>query len=285
MKKNVRQKSNSVLCLTLIAAALLPTTGVAEWKEIYSWTAGQSFANAPFRFEKGFLRNKEKQYYVDTADVFQVTKAGLVLRGIKKPRMNDAYVAGDKDWRLSKLRAQYQSVSLHSKSPYRNFAFEVKAAIIDGTGAWPAIWLRGVNKDRYGEVDLIEQVGYRPEKIHTSIHLGTSGDNRTSLMTSRVIKGFLGRTVTYRAEMTPDTARVIIDGREAISSSRTVVYQGTKPLDQGFHPVMNIALGGSWGGKIDDNKLPAVMTISAITLWEWVPDPVSSTTPSASSPE
>jgi beta-glucanase (GH16 family) len=40
------------------------------------------------------------------------------------------------------------------------------------------------------------------------------------------------------------------------------------PFDNPFHLLLNIAVGGSWGGKVDDTMFPMVMEIDYVRVYQ-----------------
>lgn len=263
----------SLRWLLLLSAMTIASSSLAvpmprlNWTPVYSWDKSQPFDGSIFRFEKGHIRNNEAQYYTETSDTVVISDEGLQLRGIRAHVLNASYEKGSDDWRKRQQWSPYASASMITVPAWQNLKVEVTARINDSTGAWPAIWLRANNADRYGEVDLVEQVGYRPWQLWSSFHLGANANNRFVVTTQRIIPDFTNRDVTYAAELTPENAMIFIDKQLVLSVPRKIQTQGTTPLDQPFRLIMNMALGGSWGGKIDNSKLPATMTIRSIKIW------------------
>ena len=46
---------------------------------------------------------------------------------------------------------------------------------------------------------------------------------------------------------------------------------GVDPLRAPMHLRINLALGGSWGGRIDDAALPARVEVKSIKIWSFAP--------------
>ncbi|MGZ5271867.1 MAG: hypothetical protein ACXWC6_14730, partial [Ramlibacter sp.] len=47
---------------------------------------------------------------------------------------------------------------------------------------------------------------------------------------------------------------------------------------------INLALGGSWGGPIDEARLPARLDIASVRVWRWAPGPAVMATPVSAAP-
>ncbi|HYA73259.1 MAG TPA: hypothetical protein VEF36_08860, partial [Roseiarcus sp.] len=59
-----------------------------------------------------------------------------------------------------------------------------------------------------------------------------------------------------------------IDGREALRMNPEEAHKdGVDPLRAPMHLRINLALGGSWGGKIDEAALPARLEVKSVKIW------------------
>jgi beta-glucanase (GH16 family) len=272
----VRRLSAGVLsCLLVLLSGLSASARLGPdigWYPILQWSAGQPFDASAWTFEEGFLRNEELQYYAGRAPAnFEVTPDGLRLTARKETVANPDYRKGAWNWRQSRAEAQYTSASLVSKEAWENVKVEVVAAVKGGNGAWPAIWLRAPNIRRFGEVDMMEQIGREPDMVHATVHYGETFSGRSAKTADRMILGLQGQDVTYTAILTPDLLRVSINGVAMMTMQRSRGIVGVRGLHQPFNLVINLALGGNWAGAVDEAALPATLTIKSIRIWEWRP--------------
>jgi beta-glucanase (GH16 family) len=254
----------SLLSTLMIDAGCTVRTSKAGWSVVMDWSAGERFDSSDWTFEKGFLLNEELQYYAGQSN-FETSSSGVILIARKEQVANPDYRKGAANWRQSRAEGKYTSVSLVSKRSWQNLHVEIVANVRGGKGAWPAIWLRGENRQGFGEVDLMEQLGREPDLVHATVHYGSSFINRTAKQAERVIPGLQGKDVLYSAELTPEKLLVSVDHQAMITMDRK------RPLQQPFNLVINLALGSAWAGPVDEAALPATMTIKAIRIWEWEP--------------
>ena len=78
----------------------------------------------------------------------------------------------------------YTSASINTRGRFE-FLYgrvEVRAKLPSGRGSWPAIWMLGTNIGQVGwptrgEIDIMENVGFDPLRIHSSVH--TAAYNHT----------------------------------------------------------------------------------------------------------
>ena len=115
-----------------------------------------------WRFEEGFQRNQELQWYSDKNGVCDGEV--LVITGKRERVDNPNYQAGSSDWKTNREYAEYTSSSIVTKEyRFRKGTMLVRAKIPTESGAWPAIWTTGGSKDSWcwewplgGEIDILE---------------------------------------------------------------------------------------------------------------------------------
>ncbi len=109
-------------------------------------------------FEKGFVRNEEKQWYQEEN---AICRNGLLYITAKPERIhNPDFIKGSNDWRKNRPFASYSSAAIetHGKKAFQFGSIVVRAKIDTATGAWPAIWTVGQNRiwPANGEIDIME---------------------------------------------------------------------------------------------------------------------------------
>ncbi|WP_081743687.1 BT_3987 domain-containing protein [Bacteroides timonensis] len=115
-----------------------------------------------WRFEEGFCRNQEAQWYYDQNAICK--DGALVITGKQEQIKNPNYEAGSSDWKKNREYAEYTSSSIVTKNyRFRKGTMVVRAKIPTASGAWPAIWTTGGSTDSWcwewplgGEIDLLE---------------------------------------------------------------------------------------------------------------------------------
>lgn len=129
------------------------------WHDEFNGTGAPDLEK--WRFEEGFQRNEELQWYSDQNAVCQ--DGALVITGKRQRVDNPNYEEGSSDWKKNREYAEYTSSSIVSKFRFRYGTMEVRAKIPTTRGAWPAIWTTGISNDSWcwewplgGEIDLLE---------------------------------------------------------------------------------------------------------------------------------
>jgi beta-glucanase (GH16 family) len=154
--------------------------------------------------------------------------------------------------------------------------FEIKARIPKGVGTWPAIWMLASNNvyggwPNSGEIDIMEHVGFDLNKIHFTVHNKTfNGGNGKGA--EKMIPDATDSFHIYRCDWTPAGIRGFIDGEQYFEYPNNNYSSEIWPYDQKFFVILNIAVGGNWGGQqgVDDTSFPATMEIDYIKVYKWI---------------
>ena len=207
--------------------------------------------------------NNELQFYTDRRkENASVSNGHLIIEA----RMED--YKGKK----------YSSARLVSKrkGDWKFGRIEVKAKLPHGKGIWPAIWMLPTQWKyggwpKSGEIDIMEFVGYMPDSVFGSVHTGlynhsigtqkTKGISLTDLATAFHV---------YAIEWTADKIDFLIDNKKYFEFKNERSGSGAWPFDQEFHIILNVAVGGNWGGKlgVDDSIFPQRMMIDYVRVYQ-----------------
>ncbi len=160
--------------------------------------------------------------------------------------------------------------------------FEVAARLPSGRGTWPAVWMLPTHKSYgggywpdNGEIDIMEHVGFDPDVVHASVHtkayyhsIGTQKTAKTDVPAART--GFN----VYAVEWTPEEVRGYVNGRRyfAFKNERLTNPEADDrqwPFDKPFHLLLNVAVGGGWGGAkgVDETIWPQRMEVDYVRVY------------------
>ena len=151
--------------------------------------------------------------------------------------------------------------------------FEVRAKLAVGKGVWPAFWLLGTNIDQVGwplcgEIDVLEYVGRSPQEIFTSLHTKAGHGDYASTKTTcieNIEEGFH----TYTADWTKDQITFYVDGQKVYTFAPKDKSQEVWPFNQPFYLLVNLAVGGNFGGKeVDHTVFPQEFVIDYIRVYQ-----------------
>ena len=174
--------------------------------------------------------------------------------------------------------AQYTSSRLLSKNKgdWKYGRLEIRAKIPSGKGMWPAIWMLPTNWDygkwpHSGEIDIMENVGYWSDSVFGSIHTGAYNGMRGTQKTKGLRFDDLSRSFhVYAIEWTAETISFFVDDQKYHVFKNEHTGSETWPYDKEFHLLMNITVGGNWGGKfgVDNSIFPQKMEIDYVRVFQ-----------------
>ena len=235
------------------------------WFDEFDYTGLPSAAK--WRYDVGGhgWGNQELQYYTERrAANARVEDGKLVIEARKEPYEG----------------SQYTSARLLSMEEWTYGRFEVKAKLPSGIGTWPAIWMLPDLETHGGwpmggEIDIMEHVGYDPDVVHASVHTKayhhSIGTQRTAKITVPDARSDFN---VYAVEWTPSEIRAYVNDRHyfTFENERLEKREATAehwPFDHPFHYVLNIAVGGSWGGQqgVDPDIWPQRMEIDYVRTY------------------
>jgi beta-glucanase (GH16 family) len=228
---------------------------------------------AKWGYEEGFIRNNELQYYTKARQENARIEHGLLI--IEARKENYVY---DHGLDHESIPAHYTSAALETigKADWLYGRIEVRARLPAGKGVWPAIWTLGsdihqVGWPRCGEIDIMELVGKEPGIIHGTIHYLADGKHQLRHMQIPVAQTDSSFHV-YAAEWTPDRIKLFVDDKMYSSFDvKDADQDGANPFHKPHYLILNLALGGSWGGPIDDSIFPQRMTVDYVRVYQKSP--------------
>jgi len=239
---------------------------------------------ATWNYEQGFVRNEEAQWY-QPANAWQQDGL-LVIEARKERRPNPTYQAGSRQWGRRREHIEYTSACLTTMGK-REFCYgrlEVSARIPTAGGAWPAIWTLGYGQEwpSCGEIDLMEyyRIDGRP---HILANVAWGNDRRyDAVWRSRKVPfthftdrdaSWAQRFHVWRMDWDETSVRLYLDDEllNEVPLSETVngqIGRGSNPFTRPQYVLLNLALGGMNGGKIDDEALPMRYEIDYVRVYE-----------------
>jgi beta-glucanase (GH16 family) len=174
--------------------------------------------------------------------------------------------------------ASYTSARLATKNKgdWRYGRLEIKAKLPAGKGLWPAIWMLPTDWayggwPHSGEIDILENVGYWPDSalstIHTGLYNGANGQQKTAGVNRKDLSTAFH---VYSIEWTADGIAFFIDNLQFHQFKNDKTNSEAWPFDKTFHLLLNIAVGGNWGGKfgVDDSIFPQKMEIDYVRVYQ-----------------
>ena len=181
-------------------------------------------------YELGYIRNNEKRYYTSRVENVRAEGGNLVIEGRKEVFQGFGYTSA--------------SINTRGRFEFLYGRVEVRAKLPAGAGAWPAVWMLGtsiaqVGWPTCGEIDIMENVGFDPLRIHGSIHTAaynhTIGTQKTGSVT---LANPADDFHLYSMEWFADHIDMFVDGQKYFSfrnegtGARVAIRQAAIPAHQ-----------------------------------------------------
>ncbi|ULQ57191.1 glycoside hydrolase family 16 protein [Flavihumibacter rivuli] len=256
-------------CYLLLAGIILSTSSFAQSppERKLVWSDEFNYQGLPDSSKWGYdvgghgWGNNEQQFYTRADPSNVAVKEGSLHITARK-----------------KADGGYTSARMVSKNKgdWTYGRIEVRAKLPAGRGIWPAIWMLPTDWayggwPESGEIDIMEFVGYMPDSVFFSIH--TQSYNH-SIGTQKTRGIYLKDTDkdfhVYAIDWSKERIIFLLDNREVFRFSKEAGDHKVWPFDKRFHLLLNIAVGGNWGGQkgIDDSIFPQAMQIDYVRVYQ-----------------
>ncbi len=154
---------------------------------------------------------------------------------------------------------------------------EARAKLPGGRGTWPAFWMLGSNIESVGwpacgELDIMENVGYEPSWVQGSVHTPSSYGNTVN--SGRIEVPDCDTTYhIYGMTWTPSKIEYWIDDPSKLyyTYDPTVKNPNNWPFNKPCFIILNLAIGGNWGGVngVDDSVFPQTYKIDYVRVYSY----------------
>jgi len=207
--------------------------------------------------------NNEKQFYTK-ADTTNAMVAQGNLHIIARKEVKE-------DMKFTSAR-----LASRKKFDMKYGRVEVRAMLAKGKGTWSAIWMLPTdwkygNWPKSGEIDIMEHVGYEPDSIYGTVHTQSFNHSiGTQVGKALKVADVYNTYHVYAMEWFEDRIDLFIDDQKYFTFNKSKNGIDEWPFDQDFHLMMNLAIGGNWGGKmgIDETIFPATMKIDYVRIFQ-----------------
>ncbi len=178
----------------------------------------------------------------------------------------------------------YTSARLNSVPAFVYGRYEIRAKIPAhiGKGNWPAIWMLGESlRDKTmgwplcGEIDIMEYVSMDPNNVHFNLHTKANNHSIGTNISSGPVKleTIEEEFHNYGVLWSEDKIQIYLDDVSNVQLTLDrpkQVKQETWPFDKPHYFLLNVAVGGDWGGQqgVDDKIFPATMEIDYVRVYQ-----------------
>lgn len=206
--------------------------------------------------------NQEEQSY--QADNVTVANGIMSIEARKERTRGSQYTSG-----------RIRTANMPASGEWTFGRFEARMKIPDGQGMWPAFWMLPTNPAQdwpvSGEIDIFESVGQSANFSYGTIHYGQPWPDNSHQGGSILMQPgkWSDDFHTYAIEWEAGEIRWYVDNM--IYSTKTIadVAPEAWPFDgqNDFHFILNLAVGGTWGGTVDEAALPQTLQVDYVRVY------------------
>jgi len=251
-----------ILILSLVSLSKLAAQDNYHliWSDEFEQNGAPSSENWDYETGSHGWGNNELQNYTRSLENSSIKDGILTIRAVKN---------GDV-WTSARLVTKNKRDFLYGR-------IEASAKLPKGVGTWPAIWMMPAELTyggwpECGEIDIMEHVGFDPGVVHGTVHTGAYNHSiGTQVGKSLTIPDFLEKFHVYAVEWSESKIDFFIDNEKYftfVNDQKSDFL--TWPFDKPFYIILNIAIGGNWGGRegIDPLLNEAIMEVDYVRVYQ-----------------
>ncbi|HOZ85415.1 MAG TPA: family 16 glycosylhydrolase [Niabella sp.] len=224
------------------------------WADEFDSQGTPAPAKWSFDIGAGGWGNNELQYYTNRLDNAIVSDGTLKIHIKAESFGGSAYTSA--------------RILSRDKFSFKYGRMEVRAKLPEGGGTWPAIWMLGGNISSVGwpacgEIDVMEHKGNEQNKIYGTVHYpGHSGGG--SVGSTLMITNSATAFHVYAVEWNASSIKFFVDNQ----LFHTVVNNTILPFNQNFFIILNVAMGGTFGGSVSPSFTHAAMEVDYVRVYQ-----------------
>jgi beta-glucanase (GH16 family) len=243
------------------------------WSDEFDVDGRPNTAN--WRYEQGFVRNEEDQWY--QPDNARVEGGLLIIEGRREQKANPNYQAGSTDWKRNRQYAEYTSSSLHTSGlhSWQFGRFEMRGRIPTGAGMWPAWWTLGTSGEwpSNGEIDIME---FYNGRVLANVACGTSTryqakwDSVTKTLSSFNDAQWSSKFHVWRMDWDDTKIDLYLDDvlMNTTNLADMLNPNGMSPFRQTHYMLVNLAIGGTNGGDPSGTTFPVRYEVDYVRVYQ-----------------
>jgi len=164
-------------------------------------------------------------------------------------------------------------IKTKGKQEFQYGRIEARVKVPSGAGMWPAFWALGNDIEtnswpNCGEIDIVEYVGKNPGQIFTSVHTPSSYGNTVNSMITNV-PNVEEDFHNYAVEWNENFIDFFFDDTRVYTYFVQTKNQNTWPFNKPFFFILNLAVGGNFGGPVANNiEFPREFIIDYVRVYQ-----------------
>lgn len=265
-------KVTGVAATTVLAACTNPVSGpgdigayVQVWEDEFDLADGEPIDPDKWVHDVGGdgWGNEQLEFNTDRTDNVRHTGTGvLTLDARIEDYEGNAYTS-------ARIKTQDRFTFTYGR-------VEARIRLPEGQGVWPAFWLLGsgiteIGWPGCGEIDILELRGQEPSVVHGTVHgPGYSGGDGVGESYTLNEGTFSDDYHVFAVDIDPDHIAWSVDGEvyHTLGPGDLPAGSGWVYNDNDFFLLLNVAVGGTYVGAVDDSALPQSMKVDYVRVYE-----------------
>jgi beta-glucanase (GH16 family) len=163
-------------------------------------------------------------------------------------------------------------ITTAGKKEFKYGYMEARAKIPKGHGIWPAFWMLGSNIRQVGwplagEIDIMEYVGREPGQVYNTVHT-KAGHGASATGKKSPFEGIEDGWHTYGADWSAEKIDFYVDDKLLYTFAPDDKSVEVYPFTQPFYFILNVAVGGNFGGPdVDDTIFPEEYIVDYVRVY------------------
>ena len=164
-----------------------------------------------------------------------------------------------------------------NKQSFQFGRVDIRAAMPEGQGLWPALWMLGsdfqsIGWPMCGEIDIMELVGHQPGRTHGTVHFGDSWQEHSSKTASKTLPGgakFSEEFHVFSLVWQENEIQILLDDVVYNTITPSDMNGQNYPFNNDFFFIFNVAVGGQWPGSPDNTtSFPQRMIVDYVRVFQ-----------------
>jgi beta-glucanase (GH16 family) len=203
--------------------------------------------------------NNELQFYTSREQNVYLSGGNLVIEA-RKESFNGF------DYTSTRMTTQ-------GKQEFQYGRIDLRAALPEGKGLWPALWMLGANFNTVGwaacgEIDIMELVGNEPNTVHGTLHWDPWPNNKQTGKGYSLTEGkFSDEFHVFTLLWEENKIEWLLDDVKYHEINTGGITPN--PFNSPFFFIFNVAVGGSWPGSPDNTTVfPQRMIVDYVRVFQ-----------------
>jgi beta-glucanase (GH16 family) len=223
------------------------------WSDEFNYNGAPDSSKWNYNLGAGGWGNQELEYYTKRPQNVNVSDGTLHITALKENYEGSEYTSA--------------RILTKDKFSFKYGRVEARAKLPTGVGTWPAIWMLGSNIDSVGwpacgEIDIMEHLGRDLNKIYGTLHYpghsGAHANGKTTMIENA------NEFHIYEVEWSPKEIKISVDGKiyQIVKNSKEI------PFNHNFFIIINMAMGGNFGGPVAPNLSTETMEVDYVRVYQ-----------------